>query len=797
MLRELKGVVDIDPTCGEEASLWQYIKDMQSSNPMGDRIKMCQYFGWWHGANTLLPLWTLNLMKAEMVALEMDWLHGKDFMQLPVVKSHVKEADALLKSTSSKITPIEAKLVRTSCRNNVVTQVALLSNYDYRRQLAHMVHFTAPVKKWQGLVVKQCTNCTTTRDWLVSEMGSFFTRTQIELLEALEDQAVLEDCDYFGSEQFAANELEAYQIPKDDEFAQLAGHLVLGMISKRQRRLAWMTLDWPCRQLRALVGSAEARQSVEDLRHAWEVEQFWRRYEPLCPAVQLLLDRSPFRTTAVMQLVHAHEESGWQLSPDIAKLLEDVARGVGSSNVCEHVNNAMKNTRQAKGSMKFRRPQRSMGAAIASRVIDGRYAFKTPEQDCPVSKASVRLDGKTFGRQADAPTVVLKGVASTKSKASWFSPKADNVGIGGADVRLLADAYNKKDPLIVEYAFMSVICDCKYNLVIRRRENRDPVLSWTYLLWQYGGSCGFGWPVTVEEVPNHPEFKCLKFCRKVTELSPITISTWSDVTAVRVTWRGVSYQKQHCPRAGWHSGIRAFVTSAEEPLSMVACRAGFWDLSTSMMQKVSKNIGIDVDGGGTLGTVLFQVCKEVTKMSDSDVMLNCLAARLEATPEQDPEVLEVLLDVDEAASCLMRDEQEKLSEEQKRVQHTRSEVLAFHAEFRDMRQSKGGGGGAKKAKKPAVALPSDMELFEQKDVKKYFPPTNCKVWKSRAANCWHFQVTGWPGEKSRSCNGRGQTAALRLLISEAWYQWTVLEGKPYEAAGVENLAALEELFPDK
>ena len=85
-------------------------------------------------------------------------------------------------------------------------------------------------------------------------------------------------------------------------------------------------------------------------------------------------------------------------------------------------------------------------------------------------------------------------------------------------------------------------------------------------------------------------------------------------------------------------------------------------------------------------------------MSDSDVMLNCLAARLEATPEQDLEVLEVLLDVDEAASCLMWDEQEKLSEEQTRVQQTRSEVLAFHAEFRDMRQSKSGGGGAPKGK---------------------------------------------------------------------------------------------------
>ena len=90
-----------------------------------------------------------------------------------------------------------------------------------------------------------------------------------------------------------------------------------------------------------------------------------------------------------------------------------------------------------------------------------------------------------------------------------------------------------------------------------------------------------------------------------------------------------------------------------------------------------------------------------------------------------------------------------------------------------------------------------MEMLEHKDVKTFFPPTNGEVWKSRGTNTWHFAVKGWLGEKSRSCTTRGQTTALRLLISEAWYQWTLLEGKPYDAAGVQNLASLEELFPQR
>ena len=316
-----------------------------------------------------------------------------------------------------------------------------------------------------------------------------------------------------------------------------------------------------------------------------------------------------------------------------------------------------------------------------------------------MSEASVSVDAKTFSKDADPATVDVTGVASRKAKASWFSPKVDSVGVNGADVRLLRDARAKGDPQIVEHAFMSCISSYKYNLVIRRGEGRDPPLTWTYLLWHYADSCAFGWPVIIDEVPNHPEHKYLKFCRQVNEPLPITISTWANVTAVRVTWRGVSYQKQHCSRAGWHPGIRSFVSTAEEPLSIVACRAAFWDMSMSTVQKVAKNIGVDVDSEGTLGAVLFNVCKEVTKMSDSKVMLDCLTSRLEATPEQDPEIMEVLLDVDEAASCLMRDDQEKLTEEKTRAHSTRWAVLAFHDEFRDMKQSKCGGGGPKKAKK--------------------------------------------------------------------------------------------------
>lgn len=108
-----------------------------------------------------------------------------------------------------------------------------------------------------------------------------------------------------------------------------------------------MVLAWPCRFFKALSGSSEAREAIEDFRQAWEVEKYWRCQAPSRPIVKQFLQRSTFMLTPVMQLVHALEHEGWQYTNDISKLIEDWARGVGGWNIREHVNNAMGKQRQA------------------------------------------------------------------------------------------------------------------------------------------------------------------------------------------------------------------------------------------------------------------------------------------------------------------------------------------------------------------------------------------------------------------------------------------------------------------
>ena len=103
-------------------------------------------------------------------------------------------------------------------------------------------------------------------------------------------------------------------------------------------------------------------------------------------------------------------------------------------------------------------------------------------------------------------------------------------------------------------------------------------------------------------------------------------------------------------------------------------------------------------------------------------------------------------------------------------------------------------GGAKKPKAPRVHLPETMEMMSHEAVKRFFPETGVLVWKTRSPASWNLQTKGWPGAHSRSLAKRGETRALKLLVTEAWYEWSILQGKSFSDAPVGGLLPLEEVF---
>ena len=797
IIEEMDGSLAIDPDKGAEASLFDVMKDTVHTNVMGDRIKMCQFFGWWKGARVLLQHWSKSLFKAEAVCLEEDWLKGSKFMQLPVVKAEDVASNDMITSTSSKITSVEAKLIRSSCQNNVVTQVALLSVPEYRRQVAHMVYFLELVHEWQGNFIKETKDTAASSAWLIAELGHSFTKHEMNLIKTLSDQSVLRKCGYFEYERYDQEDLEFMAVPRDDEFATLVGDLVFGMVAKRQRRLFWATNGYPVRQVRALVSLADAELEAGRMFRYLEAERYWRNFEHKPPALRDMLGRSCFALTSTQQLVHAYEEFGWQLVQDITSLLQKRSSQVLSSVIVEHINNAQKNNRQAKGSMKYRRPERSLAVTIASKVGDGRYDYSALVADVPLSRDSMRLTKAVFGRDAPDPSIDVSGISSTTAKAGWFSPLPANVGVPGADLDVMLYAYRKQDATVFRNVFLSCACDYRHHIVIRFVDDEGGGVTgrWYLCTWHYHDSAGFGWPVQLVVVPGYLDDSYLAFDLDVASVVPLVVHDWSRIVGRSFRWRGVSFQRHTFPVAHWQPAIRAIVTTQEMPLDKLAALNGWWQLDFPTIKQIAPALGKNIDNISTLCTALLSLTQQVLDVSAADALTH-VSQRLVGAPSQDRDTMDILLGVDEAASCLLRDEEEKLRAEQAKAREQQSSLLAFHDEFKEAvreRNATGPGPARKKAKVKPITLPESLEMIVQKDAKVFFP-SSCLLWKSRGSATWHIRMKGWLEEKSRAIKRWGETRALKLLITEAWYQWSVLEGVEFSSAPVLGLFPLSELY---
>ena len=66
------------------------------------------------------------------------------------------------------------------------------------------------------------------------------------------------------------------------------------------------------------------------------------------------------------------------------------------------------------------------------------------------------------------------------------------------------------------------------------------------------------------------------------------------------------------------------------------------------------------------------------------------------------------------------------------------------------------------------------------------------VWKSRSPPAWNYRLPDWPGGHSRSVQQWGETRAIKLLITQAWWEHSVIKGKPFHTMPVEGLLDIRE-----
>ncbi|MFM7979772.1 MAG: hypothetical protein ACKPKO_10690, partial [Candidatus Fonsibacter sp.] len=215
------------------------------------------------------------------------------------------------------LTQVDIKLLRTSTVNNLAMSVCFMDSIRNKRIVALMVLVPEPLARWQQRSAASCRSVAGNLEWLLSEMATGFLAHQCAVLAQLEDPVVVERCGFLQEQYDGMEDHEVHGlIEAEDEFAQLAGHLAAGVVSRRHRRLAYMTNQWP-NKAALLLHSAEAGHRVAaDLKLDYELYEHMRKREAPGKIVMPMLYRSAFQTTAVDQLVAGHAAAMWEPSAE-------------------------------------------------------------------------------------------------------------------------------------------------------------------------------------------------------------------------------------------------------------------------------------------------------------------------------------------------------------------------------------------------------------------------------------------------------------------------------------------------
>ena len=801
MLRELGDLVPIDESIGPIRSLWNWVIDLADNLLLGDRVKWSQYMAFMRGAEKLLQYWTFILFVAEYVGLEMDMLHGAKLMQVPTIGREVLAHNDAVQTTSLSATQTDYKILRAHGGNNVVTTVAVLSHYPYRRLLAHIFFYLKPVQRWQGLTAKAMKGVQANKAWFLGEFETCFYQLPKDLLATLDDQDAMREC---GSLEPIASDDEELDglVEEEDEWAELAGKLVLTLASKRIRRMLYCSYGWVATAFRCYFGTGGYDEAKAIMQEDAAAFNWARGAAGLGKEGKLMIYRSPFRTTPVKMLQHGFDATGPTARDDLLACLDGFLLAIMSSDMNELIQNKAKNAGQARGSKKYRRPERTMATGLASGILDTRFKIDVLKADVPLTAALVdAVPANRFGKDPIVPTVPIKGIATRQKQASYYSPQPENGALPQADLKILRDAHEADDVALLEKGFLNAFCCSDVHIVFRREVEGNKKLAWHMGLTYFRHSAAIAWPVSLEPVDGIDGRFVVIPANDIARHTLINVQTWDGLTCMAYKFRSWAWQLANVPAAAkWHPAIRIFTEGAEKSMLRGAADAAWWDLEIDALKQMAAEHSLcrNFEGDDELD-LLFQMNKKVIKGSGVDTM-RTLAPRLEEPRHEDPDAVNVLLQVDEAARCLMPDEEKKLRDKQDANvrKSVRARVMQgkFKNKFKAILAKVPPPAPARKKQKKGdtapVTMPSVLDEYEHKDLKPYLPPEGL-LWKSRTTNTWNIRMKKWPSPiKRKVTDKRPQTLALKLLFSEAWFQWSVLEGKDYADVPMQGLLPVEQ-----
>ncbi|CAK0844083.1 unnamed protein product [Prorocentrum cordatum] len=740
--------------------------------------------------------WELMLWKLEILCVEMDFLGTGKFATTVLKSTHAEAAGDLSGGTTAACH--DGKVLRSCCQNAAVVSLVLMSVRDNRRRIAIMTSLAVPLVDASGGFNRDCRSVGGNLAWARGQVEGRFMDTLRLVFGALLDDDTLSECGFEMG--VLPGDFDEHREFVEDQWANLMGTLCLRMVGNRTKRRSFM-FGWP-HKLIGLVGEVapDRKQRILDaFRNDLDSYEAMRRHDK--PGeVKWHLSRSQFKRANVEQYVDCFTEKQWLLDQESGDWLSDRFHGVFATHFSEEFFGYAKNAKQVKGSKVFRKPERSMGMALANHLPSKRHRYVEVDDGVPASRKKARLSAEAFGKTPLKPSVDLGGIATTHAAAPYYSPKAVNLATPVGDLHLVRYCKEFCGFSKLSNAVCSAASDC-LPFVLRRKDTDPPTKgsTWYLGLGNFPNSAAIAWQIQLKAVPGHDDFWYVDPTNDNVEPVFLPMVDLDDFLVRPFEWRSPAWQRRHLKKAppGWHKGVRMIVYAAEDiPLKTLAARECFWNWELSFLVWLAKMFGIPVRGhASSLLEVIVSLIMGILECSEDEAL--GIAKKRVAALVQDTVALDELLEIEEAEKVLTNDDIEKLHKEQKKyaarkgvqddlvreftvVQMSRrkareeAEAKAAKKEKKDKKDKKDK--TDKKAPPPEPVAPTALPIgIDHKDANKYKPPGSY-IWRSFRGQAWQGRVPP-AGIVSRSWQKYGgYNHALRELIKELWKVHCVLEG---------------------
>lgn len=420
--------------------------------------------------------------------------------------------------------------------------------------------------------------------------------------------------------------------------------------------------------------------------------------------------------------------------------------------------------------------------------MDTRHHYKLVPFSNTIPK-DARLDSSAWRAQEKDFSLPFGKVATTSPSAPFYSASAANCCARDADLQLLRDCDASPGGFKnMRTAWLGELLAVEHQICFEMVDPSSRLRQWYVAGSHFPDSSALVLEVERVKMPGTRDTFWFEF-KPITR--PVLVSIFDLAgDAIRgCSFKWMSWLQQYVEypsiRGRLDPAIRMVQVGQIEPLRKVAARNGFWAMSRAEVQKFSKYLGVETEGGEAHCDEICKVVMEVLGCEE-DTAVDCCHKRAVALHEA-TSMSQELAQCEAALQTFEQFDHDEVVREQRaaanRVDERRQYGKEFVARKRAVMDKKHQ--NKKRTTDGLPKYPAMPSTISQATAKQYLPP-GCSIWRGVSRCNWNGHCPGYP-RCSAMWAQYGEEGALVQVLQKLWDMWLEQQGLDRSRCLVEGL----------